>query len=291
MIALGLPLGFAVALLCGMAIPRGITAGVVAMVFALVLGGGAGSALVQVGMLPVWGLLVLPAAFLAVTWAWSGDWLLDRPAPGRWVRLGLILDRHAWRRSSPGTPAVRAWSIPDVGPIPPPSTWVAASAPLPPDRNAADLYREAGRLLDRDRPGSPSARSIPRTIDLDEHPEIFDLIRRAAARPDCRFFEPDRLNLLNGGDLPPMRELADAVIVDARDRLNRGDLAAAWDDIVVLFRMARHLSAGRDDDPGAPRRWRSRSRRSTWRWSGPTPRARRPTGSARRSRPIATCPG
>ena len=41
-----------------------------------------------------------------------------------------------------------------------------------------------------------------------------------------------------------MRELADAVAAHARGRLQRGDLAAAWDDIVVLFRMARHVSQG-----------------------------------------------
>jgi hypothetical protein len=124
-----------------------------------------------------------------------------------------------------------------VGPIPPPSAWAVASVPLPADRNAADLYREASRLLQ----GLTSRLGI---VDLDAHPEIFDSIGRAAARPDCRFFEPDRLDLRKRGFLPPMRELADAVDRRARHRLERGDLASAWDDIVLLLRMARHLSQG-----------------------------------------------
>jgi hypothetical protein len=246
-LALNLPLGFVLGVLCGMAIPRGITAGVVALVLALAIGRGE-AGLVRVGMLPDWGMLVLPAALLAGTWIWRGDWLLDRPAPGRWVRLGLLL-AGTLATVFTGYAGWRAWSIPDVGPIPPPGAWAVASVPLPADRNAADLYREAGRRLERMTPqlvpdeGGPSDVLFKR-YDLDAHPEIFDPIRRAAARPDCRFFEPDRLDLRNRVNLPPMRGLADAVGTHARGRLRRGDLGASWDDIVLLFRMARHLGQG-----------------------------------------------
>ncbi len=41
-----------------------------------------------------------------------------------------------------------------------------------------------------------------------------------------------------------MRELADAVDRRAHHRLERGDLATAWDDIMILLRMARHLGDG-----------------------------------------------
>ena len=169
MIALGVPLVFSLAVLCGMAIPREITAGLVAFVFSLVIAGG-GIGLVEVGMLPYWGMLVLPAVFLFASWSWSGDWLLDRPAPGRWVRLGLLLS-GLLATALAGYAGWRAWSIPDVGPIPAPSTWAAATAPLPPDRNAADLYREAGRLMERVVPRkAPSAGASRVPFGLDEHP-------------------------------------------------------------------------------------------------------------------------
>jgi hypothetical protein len=243
MLAVGMPLGFAVATLCGMAIPRGITAAVVAMVIALVVVG-AEIGLVQIGLVPVWGLLIPPAAPLLVTWAWSGDWLLDRPAPGRWIRLGLWLAATLGITFA-GYAGWRVWSVPDVGPIPRPSVWAAATAPLPEDRNAAGLYREAGQRFNLVAPPHMTQPAVPRMIpDLDLHPELFELIRRAAARPECRFYQPDQVTLVNVPDPLPMGPMADAVAADARRRLGRGDLATAWDDILILFRMARHQGQG-----------------------------------------------
>ena len=197
-------------------------------------------------MMPAWGLAVLPLVFLAVTWAWSGDWLLDRPAPGRWVRLGLSL-AVVLMTVFGGYTGWRAWSVPDVGPIPMPSDWVAASSRLPDDLNAAPLYREAARRLNLNRPQRASwaeASDAASPPDLKEHPEAFDLIRRAAARPECQFADPGRMTLLTRLDLPPMRDLAEAVLAHARGRLHAGDLAAAWDDLIIAFRMARHVDQG-----------------------------------------------
>ena len=161
-----IPLTFAVAQLCGMAIPRGITAGVIALVVTIALGL-AEVALVRGMMIPFWGLLVLPVALLAVTWAWSGDWLLDRPAPGRYLRLGALL-AGAFAVLLGGYIGYRAWGIPDPGPIAPPSAW-AATASLSSDRNAAELYREAARRL----------RAIPKGVPLPGNPDV-----RRGPRPD-----------------------------------------------------------------------------------------------------------
>jgi len=230
-----IPLFFGVAQLCGMAIRRGITAVVVALVIGLALVTPLVS-LAVAHMLPVQGLLVIPAGLLAVSWAWSGDWLLDQPAPGRWLRLGLLLT---------GTFAVllgwyagfRAWSLPDVGPIAAPQAWTdAAAAPLAADENAADLYREAGYRLVSPVIDSPEF--------LNQNREALDLIRRAAARPGCRFHQLDKLTLADPPDLPPIGQLALLVTLDLQDRQKRGDLAGAWNDIVMLFRMARHFSEG-----------------------------------------------
>jgi hypothetical protein len=231
-----LPLSFAVGQFCGMTIRRGITAGVVAVVVALALGI-ALFAVVEALWMPVWALLVIPAALLAVTWAWSGDWLLDPPAPGRWIRLGLMLTCMSavllgWYTGS------RAWELPDAGPVIPPRAWAAAAAPLQPERNAADLYREAARRLAALKsPESP-------THSDSATDQVLALIRDAAARPDCQFQRPDQLTMLSTLDLPPMRELAGLVGAHARDCRQRGDLEGAWNDLVVQFRMARHVGEG-----------------------------------------------
>jgi hypothetical protein len=249
-LVLGLSLGFAVAVLCGMALPRLITAAVVAMVISLTLAL-AQFGLAELGMLPAWGLIVLPVVLLAVSWAWSGDWLLERPAPGRWVRLGLILS-GALTTTFAGYAGWRAWSVPDVGPIPMPAAWAATSAPLPPDRDAAPIYREATDQLYSE---AASAVHDPNLLDRvarapDMFPRSFDLIRRAAMRPDCRWFGPERITLARGLDLPPLRLLGDLVAARARGRLGRGDLVGAWDDITTIFRMARHLGRSAMLGPG-----------------------------------------
>jgi hypothetical protein len=230
-----LELFFGIALVCGMAIRRGITAVVIAMVLGIILMIPLGT-LVGVNMLPVQGLLAIPAGLLVVSWAWSGDWLLERPSPGRWVRLGLLLTGMStglvgWYAG------YRAWSIPDVGPIAPPAAWIeGASASLPSDQNAADLYREAGRRL-----VGPLDNSF-----LDRNQGILDLIRRATVRPHCRFLQPEKLTVLDRPDLPPVSQVANLLALAASDRQNRGDLAGAWDDITALFRMAHQMgeSAG-----------------------------------------------
>jgi hypothetical protein len=230
-----LELFFGIAMVCGMAIGRGIMAVVIAMVLGIILMIPLGT-LVGVNMLPMQGLLAIPAGLAVVSWAWSGDWLLERPSPGRWVRLGVLITGLftllvVWYAG------YRAWSIPDVGPIAPPATWIeGAAASLPSDQNTADLYREAGRRL-----VGPLENSF-----LDRNQGVLDLIRRATARPHCRFLQPEKLTVLDRPDLPPVSQVAHLLALAASERQNRGDLAGAWDDITALFRMAHQMgeSAG-----------------------------------------------
>jgi hypothetical protein len=230
-----IPLGFTIALLCGMAIRRGITAAVFALVTTLTLAIFLGTLVVAVSMLPPLGLLVISAALLGISWAWCGDWIMDRPGPGRWLRLGLLFF---------GTFAVlfgwyagfRAWSVPDVGPIAVPRAWIdAAAGPLQAEQGAAPLYREAGsRLI--------GPWDSPKFLSRNR--AVLDLVRRAAARPGCRFQQWDRLASIDPLDLPPLDQFALLLTLDVHDRQDRGDLAGAWDDLVMLFRMARHFSEG-----------------------------------------------
>jgi ABC-type transport system involved in multi-copper enzyme maturation permease subunit len=239
---------FAVGQLCGMLMRRGITAVVVALV-ALILVSLPLGALTSVQMMPEWGLLIPTLALLVVTWGWSGDWLHDRPGARRWVRLGLWLF---------GALAVlfgtyvggRALGVPEIAPLPEPVAWVAASAPLSDDQNAATLYRQAVRqLLFTDEISQiPFGQAAPyldvkspevaRFLDL--NPEALDLTRRASARSECRFLR----KIFMGIELPAMNELARLVGIAARDRQAKGDLDGAWNDLLVLFRMARHRAVG-----------------------------------------------
>jgi hypothetical protein len=226
------PLAYAVAVICGMALRRGITAFVIAVVVTI-LSAGILIGLTVETILPAAAILVVAAALLAISWAWRRDWMLERPAPGRWLRLGLyfavtfavLFACHV---------GIRVWSVPEFGPVAPPAAWAeAASTEIAPDRNAAGLYNEAGRRLIGD----------DSNAYLTRNKVAIDLIRRAAALPDCRFEAPERRTLINQAR-PPLLPFARLISLDADDRLSRGDLAGSWDDVTVLFRMAAHFTEG-----------------------------------------------
>ncbi len=230
---------FGVATICGMAFRRGITALVLGLVLAWAL---VMPLLMMISMklLPTPGPVFVAIALLAVSWAWSRDWILDRPAPGRWLRLGIFLT-GAIAVLSAGYIGFRVWSVPDMGPIARPAAWNNASAGLiSSDRNAADLYREASSRLF----GGAAAPDF-----LGRNKESLDLIRRAAAQTDCWFEQPDQQTLFEHTDVPMVAPLAELVSLEAQQRMSQGDLAGSWDDIMVLFHMARHFSEGLGGGP------------------------------------------
>lgn len=226
-----LPLGFAVGTLCGMAVRRGVTAAMVAVLVTLLIGTGE-AALVTGRMMPIWGLLLPPIAALLVSWAWSGDWLLDRPAPGRWVRLGC------WTASAALVlfglyVSYRVYSIPATPPIEPPTSWRVAAIPPDPSRDASTLYREAIARVEEG-----TERSATAMVD-----EALALARRAATLPEYRAERTVRpTNLMESKD-SPLRNLTYPLRNDLATRVKRGDLAGGWDDILTLFRIARHDAA------------------------------------------------
>ena len=76
-------------ILCGMVIRRGITAGTVALlILTLVVPPLMG--LFAMRMLPGVFFLLFPLVFLAVSFAWSRDWMMDRPGAGRWIKLAAL---------------------------------------------------------------------------------------------------------------------------------------------------------------------------------------------------------
>lgn len=229
----------AVGQLCGMTFRRGITAMVIAVVAsaALIL---PQLGLHAAGMETLWGMSAAPLALLAVSWAWSGDWMLDRPGLARWGRLALLLTAASGVVFASYI-ASRAWGIPETRPDLAASTLPLGSDPAttPGAENAAGLYLEASSKL-------PNGEIDAKTFLQDKgHGEALTLIRRASAMPVCRFAgldRIDRMTLFTWPDLPNFHRLGQLMELSVRDRQSRGDLAGAWADLLVMFRMARHLT-------------------------------------------------
>ncbi len=281
-----IPLAYAVALICGMAFRRGVTAFVIAVMLTFGLAWPLVALLYQ-SMMPWPAFLVVPAALIVVSWAWRTDWMLERPAPWRWLRLGAFACAafallFAWYIG------VRAWGVPDPGPIAPPEAWARiSSSASSPDRNAADLYREAGRLL--------AYRAASPAEYLTRNKQLLDVIRKAAARPECRFDRSDQPTLVDRETMPPWVPFVQLVSRMSDEAHTR---AARWRSCRGLGRCHRPFPHGQAFCGRIGRRRGHRRRvahrastRSKWRSIGRLPRARLRSNFTRRLRPIATCPG
>jgi hypothetical protein len=236
--ALAVPIVFAfsVAQLCGMVIRRGITALIAAIIvtFALATPLWVG---ISTSIMPPWSALVLALAFLVVSWVWSRDWLQSRPAPGRWLRLGFLV-LGSLSSVFVAYASYRVLSVPNVNSVDASDRWVEAALLTPSaERSAADLYREAGRKVSIGNLSEPAQFAK-------QNSEALALIRRAVAQPKCWFgvFDQRTGSGLLDGQL--MDRLAELVIVDTREQQQHGNLHAAWDDIMLLFGIARHVIEG-----------------------------------------------
>lgn len=249
---------FGAGVVCGMAIPRRITAmlvGVIGIVVLVPIQVG----LASVGMVPPWALLLTPAILLAASRAWAGDWLAGPEGARPWARLGLLLV-VPFGMLVLAHVATRAWGVPDVGPLLGPAD--ADPGPFPTGQDAADAYR---RAFAEYRPGEGVVEtghgSIALPVDeVIEHgwdpaqAEVVarwrdnraavDLAREASAMPGARFNGevPRHIFTTDEPIIQGIRSLAQLLALDARERLSRGDLAGAWDDILGQLRMARHLT-------------------------------------------------
>jgi hypothetical protein len=224
---------FAIGLLCGMTIRRGITAGMVALVI-VIAGAVPLGFLTEMGVVPAWVGIAIPLVFLGTTWAWSGDWLLALSGARKWIKLALLalvgfgglFGLYVFDRTM---------MLPALDPVTEDRMFRFSTdrGRLAPEENAASLYREAAKLIRASSASAPFDRE-----------QVLRLIRRAAELPACRFVpiesmtefttpEPGTENCIT---FVPLLEAS------ARDSMASGDLGAAWDEIAVLFKVARHWS-------------------------------------------------
>jgi hypothetical protein len=224
-IALAFATSAGVGALCGMTIRRGITAVLVAAVV-LVMGTFLGLMLSSQRMAPAWGLGVVPVACVFVSWAWSADWLFERPGTGRWVRLALLLVCTGGLVFSIYT-AHRALAVPLIDPM----VVGRFARPASPEsvENAAVLYAKASRL---------------RTLPSDRDAEALAILRRAASVPSCRFTGEEQATLFSPLSLEETNPPVGLLVNAARKSLSRGELGPAWEDLMATFRAVRHLTHG-----------------------------------------------
>jgi hypothetical protein len=249
---------FTVGLICGMAIRRRITAVLVGTMACLVLipmqfG------LIRLTMIPVWSLTLIPLILIAVSAAWADDWLLEPEGLRRWIRLGLLIGVPFGLLASAFI-SVRALGVEDVGPL---NTAMFRDEEIPREQNAAEVYRRAIRLIKSDASSSLyrsdginsglldaiilnqnplEFRDQPSRILTTNQPAI-DLARQASALPRSQFEPFEKMTIASDDsklDLD-LKILGDLVALEAKERLARGELAGAWDDLLALFRMANQL--------------------------------------------------
>ncbi|MFO0889144.1 MAG: hypothetical protein U0790_08385 [Isosphaeraceae bacterium] len=240
-------LAFSIPVLCGMVFRRAITAGVVAILLWFLawipLAG-----LFVMNLLPPAFLVAAPLAILGVSLAWSGDWLVERPGVGRWLRLagwcvGFFVVTFA------AYVAVRASEVPRLEPMAEAQLFgLATPTFIPEDDNAAPLYRKASDKIahiptgvSRVDAGGSAPMDDTLLKWLGQNREALDLLRLAAARPYCRFADLEQANAFSRLEASTGHVIAGMLLeVSIRDQVARGDLDGAWKDIAVLFRMARH---------------------------------------------------
>jgi len=255
----GLTIAFAIATLCGMVFRRGITACTIAVVlwFATLA-----PTIILTNMRMITPLQFGWAAFaiLAVSWGWSGQWLLDRPGVRRWVSLGLlslgsllaIVSVHA---------ADRVWSVPSQSDVEREFVFhhqkLKIEAVDGRNQNAADLYRRAltvykppadgdeNRHLWADgRLGAMRAPIVSGHKDwVRQNEPVLAILRQAALKPLCRYTDITKATFFSTyGDVRPHATFDKLLIASARVRLGEGDLKGAWTEIDTLFRMGRQLA-------------------------------------------------
>jgi len=246
---------FAAGAWCGMVFRRGSAAGHGALILWLAICPPL-LLMVRVGMIWPLHLPWASGALLAVTWAWSADWLLDEPGVGRWARLALLSIAMTAGLGSAYL-AERVWSAPTIAPAERERIFQFAriAAPIPSGENAADIYRavDAGNL---DYPPIPVASpdfgtnadwnqdaKEPKALAwLNRDEPHLEALRKAAAMPICRFEDLRRTTAfsMRTAEVGLVR-FHQALLASSRIKLARGDPAGAWSDIEALLRMSRQF--------------------------------------------------
>lgn len=204
-------------------------------------------------MLPSLFWILVPLTFLLVSLGWSHEWLLDRTGIRRWVKLAFLI--VGWFGALfAAYITTRVQGVPTLDPALEAHIFPFTSPRIPAAENAAELYREAAKSL------SPMPEGVFKRFTAWERPVAGDneiwllvntrslqLIRRAAMMPACQFTPLEQLTIFSPDYFPssgPHGTLSLFLLLtrSVLDHEARGDLDSAWNDLLIMFRIARHWS-------------------------------------------------
>ncbi len=261
---LPIPAAFASGLLCGQVIKNGISAAVVASGVFVALGVPTVSAQ-MLFLVPLCAIALPPLVLSAASYSWANEWMLRRSGAKPILHLmgalglgftGLFLAYLAYR----------VGSVPDIGPVS--DGVVGGVIPAGADRTGIKLYEAAHRsalrhhhrnsdALPAGRAGQQWSKEVNTVLARGWNPEAkaivewwrenqetIALVRQAAAFSGVHF-EPQGVTSVVGTRGPRVVDLRDVLLLlamDARERESRNDLAGAWDDIRLAFRVAHQAT-------------------------------------------------
>jgi hypothetical protein len=256
---------FVVALLLGQVVRRSITAWVLALLafLSLVL---PQFVLYSASIIPQEGLVLFPGLVLAISRAWTGDWMNDLRGRVRWLRLEAMVGAAAVVLAACFI-GYRAWSVPAIASPFPPDSAARRTVPVNPEDDAGPEYLRiitelrflnAGKSTREDggdeRPpeweevaqlaaSEQGAYRDPAVIRWwQPRRGLIDSFRRAAARPEARFRRTDdSVAVRRGTPILGLPLLVRLVGVDSAERRWAGELARAWDDLRAVFLLANQL--------------------------------------------------
>ena len=205
-------------------------------------------------MMPLGFVWLIPLALLAVSFAWSPDWMLDRPGARWWIKLALLL-AGSFAVLFVGYAAYRVASVPSLDPARDAELFTFTTpTSVPEPENAAALYRKAipgdtanvypphlweevNRVYEEG--WDPKAEEAIRWYR--EKASELMTIRKAAASPYCRFEPIEKLTAFTpaNSDLPLLYDATRLLILSVREHESRDGLFGAWSDLLTMFRMSR----------------------------------------------------
>jgi hypothetical protein len=256
---LNVSLLLATAYCCGqfasMVLTRGLVAGLVGLVFTMIVCSWQ-LLMLRLNVALWWSVLPIPLVLLLATWLHAPNWMLERRDWRVWLRLVVVLLIPII-----GLPAAvaahRVFEIPGTGPGFSPEQLLRPVTTE--EAETAAMYRRAIALLvpmrsdggvqstndenELARQGWDHATATERAW-LESNRESLEITIQATKRRSCVFYDPLERSIDNAmNDVQAARELAWLLVLEARRLESDGELVAALDGYLATIRLGYHVAS------------------------------------------------